>query len=199
MHVLIRSSPDALFTTVETKAENGGICKKMHNALLLATGVMRGEGLQALVTVTIVPPKNDKVVGNTAVITGGVPRNIVLPRITFKYGNDAFSLQTILQVNPVPVREPIVSMKLKVALLDDPFKMRTLPVNNSNAFEVSVMQVGGRQTSATDARQLRESTLTPTDDSTTTGGRLKDVADATEIGGAWEKFKETQLSCSGVT
>ena len=40
-------------------------------------------GLQAVVTVTMVLPRKDRVVGNTAVMMGGVPRNIVLPRNTF--------------------------------------------------------------------------------------------------------------------
>ena len=101
-------------------------------------------------------------------------------------------------MNPVPVLEPLVSMKLNSVPVDEPLTIRISVVIKSNAVGVSVTQPGGRQTSATFARQLREATVTPTDDSTTTGGILKGVADVTEIGGACEKFRETQLSCSAV-
>jgi hypothetical protein len=40
--------------------------------------------------------------------------------------------------------------------------------------------------------------MTPTDDSTMMGGRINRVADATDMGGACEKFKDTQLSFSNV-
>jgi hypothetical protein len=96
MHVLILSSPATVLTIVETKVKNGGVCENTQNALLLAGVVMRCERPQALVTVMTVPPKNDKIVGNTAVIVGGVPVNMVLPRSTSMYGNDEFRSQTSL-------------------------------------------------------------------------------------------------------
>jgi len=96
MHVLILSSPDAALTIVETKVKNGGMCEKTQNALLLAGVMMRCERPHALVTVMTVPPKKDETVGNTAMIVGGVPVNMVLPRSTSMYGNDEFRSQASL-------------------------------------------------------------------------------------------------------
>ena len=54
------------------------------------------------------------------------------------------------------------------------------------------------QTSATVTRHRCEDTLTPTEDSTIMGGRIKRVVEATDKGGACENFKDTQLSFSNV-
>ena len=102
------------------------------------------------------------------------------------------------QVKPVPVRAPLVSTKVKVAAVEVPSMMSTVVVNKSNAFEASVTQPGGTHASATCTALLSDDTLTATADCTIIGGRLKGVEDVTEPGGAYEKFKDTQLRWSDV-
>ena len=115
------------------------------------------------------------------------------------YGNDEFpSSQTSFQANPVPVRNALFSTKLNSFICDEPFTIKTSAVKMTKAVGVLVAHSGGSHTSITFARHPRQDIPTLTEDSTTIGGRIKFVSEATSNGGAYKKFKERQSSCSDV-